>query len=159
MNPKKEIPTIKRFNKDIEISISIDSIADKFMATLDPEHKHNVELTNTVMGVFVEKGKITYLYNALNGFTNDIDFKVDEEIHCTDKAWGYKQVTKPDGALVWEQHQLEIGKATIKTIDLYSNQKLYVEFTMLNKLGEPKPESQWVNHRNCNHWAELHPNE
>ena len=157
MNPNTkdfvDLPKIKRFNKDIEITISVDSISDKLMATLDSDYKHNIGLVNTVMGVFVEKGKVTYLYNALNGFTNDIDFKISDVIDCQQNTWKYTPVTKDDGSTVFEQKQLPIGKAVVVDIDLYTNSKVRVEYTTFNKMGEPKVETEWVDHRKCNHWA------
>jgi hypothetical protein len=148
---------MQKFNKTIKIEVSVDSIAQKMLDLhAGSNFPHAELLVETIIGTALASDKLNYIYNALNGFTNDIDFKVGQHIYCTQKVYKYVQLSngaeetsdaKPK--LKWSQEYLELGDAVIKQIDLYSNKKLLVEYTAYNHVGDLKTYTEWVYHTEC----------
>ena len=112
---------MKKFNQVITIEVGIDSIAQQLLSQINPEFKHREILAEAIIGVHVENydaQKLTYLYNSLNGFTSDINFKVGDFVMAKDLAF-YVPIYTGHGI-----------KGTVKEINKYATHaKLVVEFT------------------------------
>ncbi len=145
--PISVIPQIKKYNKVISVSVEVDSIAEKLLSTMNPEFKHTTELVDTIMGVMLERGKISYLYNSLNGFNNEINFKVGDTV----KSNIYNVITtyvQKEGSDAWVSENAAITKGKVVEIDLYRDNKIKVEFESTNYKGFTTTTFDWFNHRN-----------
>jgi hypothetical protein len=127
------IKTLKKYEEEINILVPVDSIAQKLLSTFKEDEPHAVLLVQTIIETSMMSGNISHVYNALNGFSPDVDFKVGEVL--------YSESTYYDG-----DKNLPIGVCTIKDIKVYSGEKLYVSYTK-NYRGSIKEDTAWVNHR------------
>lgn len=137
---------MKKFNQTISVEVSVDSIAEKLWSTFDPNFAHAELLTESIIGSNLESGKLGYVYNALNGFNNDIDFQVGQTVDCKESiySWVLDQSTGS-----YKREYMSLGKATIVEINLYKSDKLLVEYNTLNSKGDHITETKWVDHRAC----------
>jgi len=155
------------FNQTIEIKVDVDSIYKKMMDTLPEDYKHKEILAHAIVGSAVRNGGIGYIYNALNGFTNDIDFRVGDQVICTaeERTEGYDanledvygtplkrefaeavSEYKPN----WKTRQVAIGKCVVKEVDMYGENKLIVTFDNWNHYDKKnKPYDMAVDHKKC----------
>lgn len=139
---------MKKFNKEIKVTVSIDAIAQKLLDTFPADYKHRDIVAEAIIGGIVANGvdNICYLYNALGGYTNDIDFVIGETIICTDKEYNWTPKEDTDS---YKRDFLELGEVKIVDIDLYADRKIQVEFQFTNEKGETKPMQSWVYHSSC----------
>ena len=84
------------------------------------------------------------MYNALNGYNNDIDFKVNDIIICSEKT--YNRVEE-DGEYV--EKYVAVGECRVIEVDIYRSDKLKVEYNKTDSLGNTKLETRWVSHSRC----------
>ena len=77
---------MKRFNQEVNISISVDSIAQKMLESMDQYFRYKENVVEAVISSMLHSGDIHYIFNALNGYTNDIDFKVGDYVYCQPNA-------------------------------------------------------------------------
>lgn len=131
-----------KFNKTIQVQVEIDEIANKLLSTINADEKHRELIAEAVIGSLLVKSDngIALLYGALNGFTNQIDFEIDEEVMCTDKMYSYSGD---------KEEYTEMGLVKVKSIDLYADKKLKVEYQHTNSKGEQTTKTATVDHRNC----------
>ena len=80
---------MKQFNQVITVEVSVDSIAQQLLKTFSSEFKHADALAETIVSTSLDKGTISFLYNSLNGYSNDINFKVGDMITCSESTYGY----------------------------------------------------------------------
>lgn len=139
---------MKRFNEVIKVEVSIDAIADKLLNEFAEDYKHKEIVTEAIIGNMMRNtNQISQLFNALNGYTNDVDFEVGDEIICEDNYWGYVIEEGSDEPV---QRHIPVGECFVKEIDLYrGNDKILVEFTALDREGVTKTRKEWVNHMKC----------
>jgi len=166
----ESITQMPPFNKTISIEVDVDMINRKFLDLLPEDYKHREVLSHAVIGSAVEKGNIGYIYNALNGYDNSIDFKEGDRVICTEtERVEYYDANKEgeDGTLVigwvdphpddaiykpdWKTRSVIIGECIVKSINLYASDKLQVEFATAHhyKPGVMKQVIRQVNHKNC----------
>lgn len=147
---------MKTFEQVISIEVSVQAIADKLLSTFDANFAHREMLTEAIIGTGIENGSIAYVYNALGGYSNEIDFKIGQIVECTDTVHNYRQ--KPlDPNLAVEVEQIiqyesgyhPIGKAEIIDIDIYKRNKLKIKYTIIDSKGQPKETTDWVKHKSC----------
>lgn len=124
---------MKKFNKEIQIRVEVDQIAEQLLSTFPDDYKHREILTETIIGNLLQTNEgVTQLYNSLNGHSNDINFKEGDIIISS------RDVT----------YDCKSGKNTIlrvKEVNPYATSKLYVEY--YNDAG--KLRETWINHRYC----------
>ena len=137
---------MKKFNKTISIEVSVDSIADNFLSQLNPDFKHKELLAEAVIGSALEKGNLGFIYNALNGYNNEINFQIGDKIICTSNAYIWNQEKQ-------KSEYTKIGECVVREVNVYSSSKLKVEYSYINKEGELITDIDWVNHTNCSKLA------
>lgn len=151
---------MRQFNQVITVEVSVDSIAQKLLESINPEFKHAELLTEAIIGTSLDTGKISYLHNALNGYTNEIDFKVGDEIQINDTQYTFYN---KEGEIV-ESSVRGNGYVVgiVKEIDVYKSKKLFVEMYYVdrktnngNKEYYVETDSSWVDHKDCNKIATL----
>jgi hypothetical protein len=147
---------MKKFNKVITIEVSVDSIADKLLSTFDANFAHRDMLTETLIATAMDKNTIGYLYNSLNGYTNDVDFEVGQTVECTENVYQYKEVEQPISTdpnvvvpIEYKEDLLPLGTCVITEINPYTKDKLKVKAMVRNSKGELVEKNTWVNHLKC----------
>ena len=139
---------MKTFNESIQIEVSIDSIAKDLLKAMNPEFKHAEMVVENIIGRMLCQDKLglSLIYNSLNGYTNDINFKVGDFV-------------KPEKLCVyayWTPESIEnnntcygnILSAKVVEIKEYANEDLLIEYTKPGKKG-PEICRDWVNHKYC----------
>jgi len=151
---------MKKFNKVITVEVSVDNIANQLLATINTEEKHRELIAEAIMGTLVNQEKVASLYNALNGYTNDIDFKVGDVVECTTKVYLYKekkQKVDDAGAVVsdsndqvkYTQEYEAMGEATVVEVDIYRDDKVRLEYNCKTSDGKDSMTTRWVRHTKC----------
>lgn len=139
---------LPKFNDVISIEVEINSIYEKLRDTFPEDYKHKEILAHAIVGSAVEHGGINFIYNALNGYTNDIDFKVGDVIMCEEKDKIVYIPATEETKASWEY--VPIGECTVVQVGMYKNSKLKVEFLNGRKSSEETfMETAWVNHKHC----------
>lgn len=131
---------MKKFNKTISIEVEVDTIAQMLLDSMAPDFKHRELVAEAIIGTSVESNKIDYIYNTLNGYSNEIDFKVGDNIVCDATYYGYHEGTRKNTVY---------GIAVVKEINLYSKEKLLIAYTKQESNGEPREATTWVSHHKC----------
>jgi hypothetical protein len=139
--PTRKPNGLRVYDDTITIVVSVDAIATKFHKAIDKSNPHAVLITEAVIGTAIQNRTLETLYNALNGFTGDIDFATGDLVYSTKKISAYK-LQDTD----WVRAEVEIGVCQIVDIDLYKNQKVLIQFQVHNSRGEARTEKEWVNH-------------
>lgn len=141
------------FNQTISIEVDVDTIHQKLMGTFPEDYKHKEILSHAIVGSAMEHGGIGFIYNALNGYTNDVDFGIGEVVECTSKDRIVYTPSTPEKKANWEY--APIGQCTIVAINIYNTRKLRVEFISDKRDGSgTEVKREWVDHKTCSKWAE-----
>jgi hypothetical protein len=151
---------MKKFAEVIKIEVAVQDIANKLLGTFPEDYKHREMLTETIIGTALAGKNISYIYNALNGYSAEIDFKVGDRVICTEGQrrvvkWEVLDVEENTGTSIKPVKKgydyTEIGECEIIEIDLYRDSKLKVKFLQDDsyKYNEQEETTSWVNHRNC----------
>jgi hypothetical protein len=134
---------MKSFNKVIQVEVSVDTIAHNLLETMHDSFPHREMVVEAIIGS-ASNHQLGLLYNSLNGYTNDINFKVGDMIVPKDiKAYGYW-----DGVVQSESYR-SILEAKIIEIDIYAQDKIKIEYAIPNSKGEFKPATKWISHIGC----------
>jgi hypothetical protein len=140
---------MKSFNKQIKITVELDTIANALLSTLNPDAKHKDIIVEAIIGRLDAKNDtqgMTVLYNSLNGFSNNINFEKGNEVICTKRVNAYwTEESIRDNSSVY----LEIGEVTVVDINEYADEKLLVEYNYPLKSGETEKRQVWVDHSTC----------
>ena len=134
---------MKSFNQTITVQVEVDSIAKDFLASIKEDFKHRELLVESIIGSALEKGGLNYIYNSLHGYTGDIDFKVGDGVITSHREYRRIHVTE-------ERKYSPIGWCKVVNINLYSDDKVQVEYTDINENGETFQVITWVSHLSCN---------
>lgn len=156
---------LPKFTETIKIEVDIQSIHEKLMDTFPDDYKHKEILSHAIIGSAVENDSLVYVYNALNGYTNDVDFKVGDLIVCTEEERRDRYdanepvVQSPhDGDYKpnWKYRDVEIKECRVVEINWYKRNKLKVEFQSYDRYsGELVDTQTWVNHKKCTKWTNV----
>lgn len=137
---------MKNFKKVIRIEIEANQIAQMLLDQMNPEFKHVEIVVESIIGASTDMS-LSLLYNALNGHSAEINFKVGDCVLPEEfKAYGY-----------WTQESISAGNsirqqiesATVVEIDLYKEEKLKIEYMAPNSKGVLEKNSTWMSHRKC----------
>lgn len=172
LRAKAEKPNLPAFEQVIEVKVEVSAIYEKLLASFPEDYKHRENLAHAIIGSTKDNSGIGHIYNALNGYSNAIDFQVHETVMCDQKEkneWYDSNRYNEDGSEYanvvpevaqlpkWKMTKKEIGVCVIVAIDLYRDNKLLVEFIGQNEYNNDKPAGnmrKWVNHRSCTKWGE-----
>jgi len=132
------------FDKTITVEISVDNVAKQLLDMIKPDEKHGSLVAETIVGVMLEENRIGSLYNVMQGFTNEINFAVDDIVLCKSKMSDYKK--DPN-----KREQREIGECTVKEINIFSSRRqVLIEYTRVKEGGEETMlDTEWVGMSNC----------
>lgn len=154
------------FNQSIEIKVEVQDIFNKLLSEFPPEYKHKELVAHAIIGSTKDSGAIGYVYNALNGYSPMIDFKVGDDVMCAVNKKNVRydsNVQNEKGDFIkdgddgskpsWKNRSVVIGRCKVVNINLYQPDKLEVEFAEDNRWGEGKETvTKWVNHKECAKW-------
>lgn len=148
--------TLKNFTEVIQIEVSVNEIAEKLLAKVNQEEKHAVLITETVIGCLLQDksmNQMSILYSALNGYTSEINFKVDEEVICSRKIYNYQPkedvLTSENESENFKEVHVEVGICKIVKIDLYAKEKLTIEYDYCTSKGVISKRQMQVSHKEC----------
>lgn len=148
---------MKKFNQVITVEVSVDSIAQQLLSTMKEDFKHSELLTEAIIASSLDKGNISYVYNSLNGFTNEIDFKIGDEIRVKDEEYTY--YTEKGEIVDSSVRGGGFVVGVVKDINIYKSDKLFVEMYLVDRNGSRnyniRIKTDWVNHGNCSSLANL----
>lgn len=145
--------TLPAFNDVIKIEVDVDDIYKKLMETFPEDYKHREMLAHAIIGSAHTNGGLSYIYNSLNGYTNQIDFKLNDVVTCIEdyrvEFIDSDQFVASDKSKNLSK-KLPIGKCRVKSINLYNLDKLTVSFMSVNQYTYQLEETYaTVNHRSC----------
>ena len=132
---------MKVFNKTIKVEVSVDAIANQLLQQIVDNNPHREMIVETIIQTAINNDTLNYLYNSLNGYTNEINFNIGDFVECTEHVYQYIES---------EQKYISIGNCTIVEIDIYRNNKVRVEYDKYKKDGNIGRESSWVSHTSLN---------
>lgn len=118
---KVELP---KFNKVIHVEVDLDMLHKQLLSTFPEDYKHKEILSHAIVGAAASNGGLGYIYSAMNGHVNEIDFCEGDHVMC-----GGDEVV-------------------IVEIDIYAKDKLQVADPRTPE-ARINHESLWVNHRDC----------
>lgn len=93
---------MQKFTEVIKVEVEVESIHQQLLSTFPEDYKHKEILAHAIIGSSLSANKLGFIYNALNGYSSEIDFNVGDEIICSAEEKGFGR-TK-------EQKKLLIGK-------------------------------------------------
>lgn len=122
---------MKKFDRKITITVAVDDIANKLKASFDKAFPHADLVTEATISSLIDSNQgLTNLYNSLNGFTGDIDFKVGQLVHSKSMFYNGSE-------------RVEIGPCIIEEIDPWASNKVKVAYY---KDSTGKLVNEWVDH-------------
>lgn len=144
---------MKNFNEVITVEISVDNIANHLLSTMDPEFKHAENVVETIIGrlLSTDKQGLNMLYNALNGYDVNIDFNIGDVV-ALNSITCYCDVKSNDND-EWSRGNVQIEKATVIDIDIYSDKKIKIGFIVTDRNGRDEKREQWIHHSQCSYLA------
>lgn len=132
---------LKKFDKVITVEVSVDMIASQLMKAMDNNNPHAALLVNTIIGSSLSTGKIGFIYNALNGWNDEINITIGKEYMVEGKFLDMYN------AASGEKESSHI--VTVTEIDEYRDgDKIAVSYSYMNNTnGGQKSSSCWVDHK------------
>lgn len=156
------------FTEVIDIKVPVQTIFNKMKEVLPDDYKHKEVLAHAIVGSAVTNGGIGYIYNALGGFTNDIDFTEGDVVECTEvrrierydankenekgepTTFNVSDEVRENVEPNWKTRKVAIGRCKVLKINLYGVEKLQVEYNDWDRYDNKMQTVQtWVTHRNC----------
>lgn len=139
---------MKKFNQIITVEVSVDSIATQLLSTINTDEKHRELIAETVIGSLLQSSVgMSQLYNSLNGYTNEIDFQIGDNVVY--QGTHYSHSINEDGTVSEESSNVPYGTVQIVAIDLYRTSKLQIEYDTTNYKGVSRKCTTWVSHLKC----------
>jgi hypothetical protein len=123
---------MKSFNQVITVKVSVDTIAKNLLNQINSDFKHRELIVESIIGGMLNEDVLGYLHNSLNGYTEEINFKVGDKVK-TDRG-GIMHYVGND--------RKEFNQGTVKDIDHYKRNKLLIEV----QLPDESYYSEWCNH-------------
>lgn len=135
---------MKTFNKVIAVEVSLNSIAQNLLSKIEKSVVNADVIVETIMET-IPMEKLQYLYNSLNGFSNEINVAIGEIFYCNHSVYyPYHPVVKSENR---KDPYMHIGNCIVTDIDLYKNDKVEVECDYWTKNGIIQKERFWVRHQ------------
>lgn len=144
---------LNKFNKSIEIVVSVDSIAARLASMMNPENPHTNLLVNVIIGQAISNGQMHDLgriFNAMNGHIDKLDFEIGQELFCTEDVHSY--LFSKGGS----RHA--IGPCKVLVADpLRNRDQILIEYTVMNYQGRVNTDTRWVSPTDLRALAESEP--
>jgi hypothetical protein len=137
---------MKKFNKVIQVEVSLDTIAQNLLSTMNEAFPHRELVVENIIGSS-DAHQLSLLYNSLNGYTNEIDFNVGDIIKPTNvTSYGY-----------WTEEDVNAGSTSCKAIEeaeiieinIYAPEKLRIKYVTPRKDGTMNVNKTWIRHTEC----------
>jgi hypothetical protein len=145
-----------KFTETIKMELEVQEIHEMMMATLPEDYKHKEILSHAIIGAAAETNTLVYVWKALNGLSNEINYKVGDIIMCTEEE-RYEEYFDNDEC---KYRKVAIGECKVVEINLYKGDKLKVEFQGYSNYGSKRDlcnRDCWVSHKNCTKIPILEP--
>lgn len=169
-NLRADVIRMPNFNQTIEVKFEVDDIYKMLKDTFPTDYKHREVLSHAVIGTALQNGSLSYIFKALSGFTNDIDFEEGDMVVCssesrqewydankedengTPKEGWIPDEGEPNYKPLWKRRGVAIGACKVVGINLYSEYKLLVEYAGADRYDPAKTQvlREWVSHQQCN---------
>lgn len=139
---------MKKFNKQIQVTVEVDQIATQLLASFTDENPHKEMITETIIESMLQSGHVSLLYNNLNGWTNELNFKVGQQVNCTEQSYFYDEASTVglDLTIKYEQKYRKIGSCSIREINVFRSDDVLVEYDNHKKDGTYELSNRWVKH-------------
>lgn len=125
---------MKTYNKTITVEVSVDSIAQKLASIINPQTPGIDGIVESIIGPALQNDGLSYLYNALSGYSNDIVFKPGDQVIYSGSISMYNAEGK---------HGYETTNQVMTVIetDPYRSNKVLIEYNNLKSVCQ-----EWVSH-------------
>lgn len=141
---------MRKFNRSIEVSFSVDAIANMIKEQLKDTFLHADLLVEALIAPMVvnqnntDKGRLGLIIGALFGKPNVINIAVGAVVNCTDTFYCYIKDT-----------QTNIGKATVLEVEAFKDHgEVRVEFEKTDRKGVIQKDTKWVSVGTLEDWIE-----
>lgn len=139
---------MNKFNATISVTVSVDTIANNLLEQINPEFKHRELVVEGIIGRMLsqDRAALSRLYNSLNGYIDDINFKVGDVIIPEDlMVHGYWDEDRG----IRRISRKHVGRATVVEVNKYGNCTLKVAFAVPEKDGILGINTEWIEHSKC----------
>ena len=145
---------MKKFNQIISVEVDVDQIAENLLAQFPADYKHREIVTEAIIGSSISNGGIEFVYNALNGYKNEINFAVDDMVIVKDEVYN----NMDNYHLITDSNRNWAIAKVIEIKEYKTGDKLHIEYIKVRRAGikfSVNIDSEWVNHRNCSKIADI----
>lgn len=136
---------MKKFNKTITVQVSVDSIAEKLFNEVNEQFAHRDLLVESIIGSSNER-QLGFIYNSLNGYSNDVNYTVGQQVICTETVYDYSEVNE-DNSLKEVRRALDV--VTVVGVDPYAERQLTVEYDHMKSNGTAEKRTKDVYVSSC----------
>jgi hypothetical protein len=130
---------MKKFNQQIEVSFSVDTVATMLLEKISPEFAHRELLVENIIAPMIsnnqsgDRRRLGSVISALFGVRKELDITVGSTMFCTEE---YYQ----------NGNYLKKGSCTILEVDPHKDgAEVQIEYYKEGKDGTLKVETCWVN--------------
>ena len=148
---------MRKFNQTISIEVPVDNIASQLLDKINPEFKHREPVVEAIIGTALNSREaLSQIYNAMNGYLPEINYKVGDVILC--KATSYMYLTEQSRAK-GDSERTELGKCVVVDINPYRNDPLCVQYDYYHSDGTVTKDTKWVAMHYCSEFPGFHVDE
>jgi hypothetical protein len=144
---------MRKFNKNIEVSFSIDAIAEMIKDQLKDTFLHADLVVEAIIapmvvnGNYSDKVRLGKLVSALCGRSSEINISVGAVLNCTHGHYSYDENGK--------EHHMPLGKVKVLQVEPFRDHgTVQVEYQEINRRGELITSTDWVNVSELEDWIE-----
>lgn len=128
---------MKKFNKEVRVSVDADQIGQYLLSLTDGSTKAEAFI-EAVVGYGIFKDTIGGIFmSALTGNSPEAKFAVGDECISTDRVYDYNSETD-------KSDYRDMGLCKIININVYAEDQYEVEYIRMYKTG-PSVNTEWVN--------------
>lgn len=144
---------MRKFNQTIEVSFSVDMIADMIREQFKDTFLHADLLVESIITPMVvnnngfDKARLGHVIGALFGRANTINIVEGAVVNCNETYYSSK-----------DDKQTQIGKATVIEVEAFRDfSQVRIEFDKTDRKGVVQRETSWVALRTLSDWIESEP--
>lgn len=143
---------MKKFNKTITVQVSVDSIAEKLFAEVNESFAHRDMLVEAIIGSSNER-QLGFIYNSLNGYSNEVNYTVGQQVICTDTVYDYSGQNED---LTPKEVRRPLDVVTVVGVDPYAERQLTVEYQYVKSNGQSETRQKEVYVSSCKDVPVMH---